>query len=391
MIHSNISSFVLAQPLATHPPPVSHSPFLRPHLIPRKRSSSHGDHLLLELGALVLQRLDRLQEQLVAVPLARTLYREDEVVPLPPQLHFALELLVPQALPAHRVPHRIPHHSLDLALFPLVAAALPRRLLPRDLVEPDDPAGKTRGELLGVGPDDGLHDVDGGHQAVRGGGDGRELGVVGADALVHVHGELDGLARPHLGDQDVRVHRGDGVVAREVARLVALRVEDDVAGVDVRVVVQLGRIVLTGGSLLVLGAFDVERQAHRVEVEGGREGVLARLRGPPPLEELAEALLATLEGDEAKAVRQDLILNDGGVVLNKDLLNGESGYLGDQYAPKGIGDGGVDADQREGSVKLLVVVELDSKPFPKSVDIPRMIFARIVTGEIGRGAIGDRF
>jgi hypothetical protein len=58
-------------------------------------------------------------------------------------------------------------------------------------------------------------------------------------------------------------------------------------------------------------------------------------------------------------VRQDFVLNHGGVILDEDVLDGEGGDLGDQDAPEGVGQRGVDADERKGGIVLLVLVEFD--------------------------------
>ena len=272
--------------------------------------------------------LDRLEEELVAVPLARALDGEDEVVAPPAQLDLALELGVAQALPADRVALGVAHHGLELAGVALVPAALLRGLLLGDLLQVDDALGEAVGELLGVGAQDGPRDVNGRHEAVRGGGDGRELGVVGADALVHVHGQVDGLVGAQLGDEDVRVDGGDGVVTAKVLDLVADGLKDYVARVDVGVVVGLVGVVLVGRGVPVDGAGDVEREADRVPVEAVGVGVLAVVGLLVPLEVVVQALTATLEGDEAQAVGEDLVLDDRRVVLDVDILNGEGGNLG---------------------------------------------------------------
>lgn len=180
----------------------------------------HEGHLLLEPLALGLEVLNRLQEQLVRVPLARRLDLEDEVIPLAAQLDLVRELRVAQALPADRVLHRVFDDGLHLALVALEVRARLGVLL-GDLLQADDAVGEAPLELLRVGADDGPRDGDERQQAVRGGGDGRELGVVGADALVHVRHELDLLPRPQLRDQDVRVYGGDGLVAGEDLDLLA--------------------------------------------------------------------------------------------------------------------------------------------------------------------------
>ena len=56
-----------------------------------------------------------------------------------------------------------------------------------------------------------------------------------------------------------------------------------------------------------------------------------------------------------------LILHERGVVEDEDLLDRERGDLSEEYAAKGIGDGGVDADEREGSVEGLELVEGDAE------------------------------
>lgn len=182
---------------------------------------------------------DRLEEQLVAVPLPCALDGEDEVVSPPAELDLALELGMPQRLSADGVLHGILDDGLELAGVALVAAAGLASLFPRDLFEADDALGEAALELFGVGANDGLGDVDEGQQAVRGGGDGGEFGVVGADALVHVHGQVDGLLGPQLGDENVRVDGDDCVVAAKVLDLPAGGHEDDILCVDVGVVVGL--------------------------------------------------------------------------------------------------------------------------------------------------------
>lgn len=183
--------------------------------------------------------LDRLEEQLIAIPLACALNRKDEVVSPPAELDLAIKLGMSQRLSADGVLHRILDHGLELAQVALVAAAGLADVFPRDRLEADDALGEALLEFLGVGAEDGAGDVDERQEAVGGGGHGRELGVVCADALVHVHGQVDGLLRPQLGDEDVWVHRPDGVLAVKVLGLPARRHEDNVPCVDVRVVVRL--------------------------------------------------------------------------------------------------------------------------------------------------------
>lgn len=117
----------------------------------RLKQLDHVGDLRPEDLALLLERLNRLDEQLITIPLAQALDREDEVVLPPPQLNLALEHGVPQDLATDRVAHRVLHDGLQLALMALIAAFLPPRLLPRNALQPSDTLGEAVDELLGVG------------------------------------------------------------------------------------------------------------------------------------------------------------------------------------------------------------------------------------------------
>lgn len=58
---------------------------------------------------------------------------------------------------------------------------------------------------------------------------------------------------------------------------------------------------------------------------------------------------------------QHLVLDNGGVLDDVDILNGERGELSDQDAAEGVGDGGVNADERELGLELVVLVEFDAE------------------------------
>lgn len=207
--------------------------------------------------------------------------------------------------------------------------------------------------------------------------------MVPAEALVHVHVDVELLARAHLGDQDVRVDGPHGAVALEVLGLAAEQLGGDVGGVDVGVVVELLGVALVGRGVFVVGALDPQLQRDGVIVEGGVEGVLAVARAAPEGQELADPHLAAREGDQAQAVGQHLVLDHARVVVHEDGLDGERGDLGDEDAPEGVRDGGVDADQRELGVELLVRVELDLEVLAEVFLVPSMLLVRKVVGEIG--------
>lgn len=88
---------------------------------------------------------------------------------------------------------------------------------------------------------------------------------------------------------------------------------------------------------------------------------------------------------------KNLILDDGGVVIHPYVLDGQRGDLGNQDAAEGVGDGGVDADQREGGIVLTILVEDDAKLVAECIQIPCMVFTWVVAWEVGRGDVGDGF
>lgn len=110
-----------------------------------------------------------------------------------------------------------------------------------------------------------------------------------------------------------------------------------------------------------------------------------------PLEELVDAFGVAGEGDEAETVGEDLVLDDGGVVLYVDILYGDGRDLCDEDAAEGVGDGGVDTNEGEGSLMLGVVVKLDAEVGGEAVEIPRVILASVGARVIGRAYIGDGF
>lgn len=204
----------------------------------------HINHLQLELFTFYLELLYGFDEERIAVPLARALDGEDEVIPLSPQLDLALEFWVSETLTADRVLHWIFNHRLELPSVALIATPGLAGFLLGYLVQANNAVGETLCKFLRVGAEDGLSDVNGGHQSVRCCGDGRELGVVKTDALVHVHGQINGLSRAQLGDQDIRVHRSNGILTAKVFNLFPRRHKDNILGIHMRIVIRLKRIRL---------------------------------------------------------------------------------------------------------------------------------------------------
>lgn len=102
-----------------------------------------------------------------------------------------------------------------------------------------------------------------------------------------------------------------------------------------------------------------------------------------------DALGVSGEGDEAETVGEDLVLDDGRIVLDIDVLDGEGGYLGDEDAAEGVCDGGIDADEGEGGFVLGVVVELDAEVVCELFEVPGVVLAWVGSWIVGRGYIGD--
>jgi hypothetical protein len=58
-------------------------------------------------------------------------------------------------------------------------------------------------------------------------------------------------------------------------------------------------------------------------------------------------------------VGEYFVLDDGRVLVDEDVFDGERGDLGEEDAAEGVGDGGVEAGEGEFGVVWGVLVELD--------------------------------
>jgi hypothetical protein len=65
------------------------------------------------------------------------------------------------------------------------------------------------------------------------------------------------------------------------------------------------------------------------------------------------------EGNQAQAMREHFVLDDGGVLVDEDVFDGESRDLGEENAAEGVGNRGVNAGERELGIVGLVRVEFD--------------------------------
>lgn len=358
---------------------------VRAHLLPR-----HVGELLLEPLTLGLEQLDRFQEQLIRVPLARRLDLEDKVVPLAAQLDLVLKFGMPQHFPADSVFHCVLDHCLHLALVALQLLVLAGISL-CDLLQSNHSVGKALLELFCVCAVDGLGDGNKRQQAVRCCRNRRELGVVRANTLVHVRHQRDGLARSKLGKENIGVHGFDGLSARKELFLAADGDKLQVAGVHMRVNKGLFGVLFARRGIGVTLALNVELKLDRVVVHAVGKGLVVWAGLLVPLHPLVDALLAALEGHETQTVAEHLVLDDGCVVVNPHILNGECGDLGDQDTAEGVGDGCVEANEREGGLVLAVVVKGNIEPRAKDVNVPGVVLAWVVAGEVGRGNVCDGF
>lgn len=87
-------------------------------------------------------------------------------------------------------------------------------------------------------------------------------------------------------------------------------------------------------------------------------------------------------------MREDLVLDHGGVVMHEHGVDGEGRDLGDQDAAEGVGNRGVDADERELRFELLVLVPLDLEVSAEDFLVPGLLFVGVVIGVIGRDCVG---
>ena len=272
----------------------------------------------------------------------------------------------------------------------LVSAALPARLLLRDLLKTNNTAWETSGELLGIFPKDWLHDVDRWKKSVGSGRNRAELGVVGSNAFDSVHAALDSLSWAQLGHQDLWVDWCDCVLAGEVLRLITDWLVDDILCVDVCVDVLLIRISLPWCGSWVEAALDVQVERDNVVVvRAAIWNTLFRDWLLVPLDEVEQTMLAALQRDEAESGSQNFVLDDRGVVRDINVLNGEGRNLCDTDATECISDRGVNADQGERCVERVVVIKLDLQILLELLQIPGVVLSGVVAREISGGDIVD--
>lgn len=74
-----------------------------------------------------------------------------------------------------------------------------------------------------------------------------------------------------------------------------------------------------------------------------------------------QAFLGAFQRNEAEALGENFVRDDRGVVVDVDFLNGEGGDFGEENAAEGVGEGCIEADEREGGFEGVISVEYDFK------------------------------
>jgi len=149
----------------------------------------------------------------------------------------------------------------------------------------------------------------------------------------------------------------------------------------------LERVVLGRRGILVDGTRHIELKTNGVVVKAAGIRVFTSLWLLVPLEEVMQTFAATFEGNKTKAVGEDLVLNDGGVVFDVDILDSECRNLGEHDTTESVCERGIDSNERERREELVVLVEVYRKGVAKAINGESKILARVVPGVVGRGNV----
>lgn len=80
-----------------------------------------------------------------------------------------------------------------------------------------------------------------------------------------------------------------------------------------------------------------------------------------------KSILVPLQWHQAKALSQDLVVENRRIVMNIDILDGECRYLSDKNPTESIRYGGIKADEGKGAIiGIGEVVKFDLESLPKS-------------------------
>lgn len=274
--------------------------------------------------------------------------------------------------------------------MPLVPTALLLGLGRGDLLQSDNTAWEASSELVGITTDDWGEDLNSWKEAVRGGSDRRELGVICSNTLDGMHLQIDSLLRTKLRDQDFWVGRTNNVLAGEPVYLLSRWVVNDIACMNGGVDVFFIWVCFVWCCIRVELALDLEGQDDGVVVEASavRDSVFL-ITFLKPLQLVEETVFAAGQWNQTESVGENFVLDYGGVVVDEDVLDGQGWDLSDENATECICDGGINADKREGGIESPIVVELDFKLVAELVEVPSVVFTRVVAWEVGGGHIVD--
>ena len=167
--------------------------------------------------------------------------------------------------------------------------------------------------------------------------------MVGSNTLDTVHFKVDLLARAKLSDQNVWVDRLDSILSSEELLLTSDRVESDVSGVNMRILIQLAGVILRGVSVGVLGTFNIQSQDDGVVI-GWIATLGIILRGLLEPTHPVNTIHGTLQWNQTQSLGEHFILDDGGVIVNEDELDGNARHFSHYDTTEGICDRCIYAD-----------------------------------------------
>lgn len=80
-----------------------------------------------------------------------------------------------------------------------------------------------------------------------------------------------------------------------------------------------------------------------------------------------EAVHGPFKRNQAQSLCENFVLNDRGVVVDEDELDGEGGHLRHENAAEGVCDRGIEADQGERCFEWVIAVEFDFEALQSQV------------------------
>lgn len=166
-----------------------------------------------------------------------------------------------------------------------------------------------------------------------------------AHTLYSVQLDVNLLAGSQLGDEDVVEEGPDRVHGKDVG-LGALRDPLDLGGVEPRVLVLVLGVSILGRSGLLCALFP-QLKDNCVHVRGLLPGGIVKLAR------------VSVDGEQAEAVGEDLVGDDGCVVDDEYMLDGHGGDVVDHDAAQRVGDRAIQPDHVELGKVFAQLLHLD--------------------------------